>query len=327
MSHKRKILLLAICLGWIISMPVFAATAELNEEAGTLPTSKFYFLKTWGEWTRMNILTIDKEKKAKLSLRFAEKRLAEMEALKEKGALDEKKATKLTGNYERLMDKVQGRIEEKKQKGDDDTSLSDNVIGKMSKHQEVLDRVEEKVPDNAKGAIKKAKTMSIRGEEKAMERILEAKKENKIDDKYTADKITQMVQELRKHLAQREEKLNKKESEGKDVSQAREELVKARTSLEKAQTHLANKEFTQAFEVLKQGKSYLSGMESLIEKLPAKEKIKEEIEKESSNGIKEKIKVEIEREGVKEKIKKEVETNNVKEKIEEKIKSEIKVER
>lgn len=292
-------------------MPVFAETLELSEKAGALPTSKFYFLKTWGEWTRMNILTMDKEKKAKLSLRFAEKRLAEMEALKEKGLLDEKKATNLTGNYERLMNKVQGRIEEKKQKGDDDTSLSDNVIGKMSKHQEILDRVEEKVPDNAKGAIKKAKIMSIKGEEKAIERILEAKKENKIDDKYTAEKITQMIQDLRKHIAQREEKLNKKESEGKDVSQAQEELVKARTSLERAQTHLTNKEFTQAFEALKQGKSYLSGIESLIEKIPAKEKIKEKIE----------------REGVREKIKKEVETNNVKEKIEEKIKSEIKVER
>lgn len=280
MINKRKILLMVICLGWLIVMPVFAETSELSEKAGTLPTSKLYFLKSWGEWTRMNILTVDKEKKAKLSLRFAEKRLAEMEALKEKGALDEKKATKLTGNYERLMDKVQGRIEEKKQKGDDDTSLSDNVIGKMSKHQEVLDRVEERVPDNAKGAIKKAKTMSIKGEEKAMERILEAKKENKIDDKYTAEKIIQMIHDLRKHLAQREEKLNKKESEGKDVSQAREELVKAKTSLEKAQTHLVNKEFIQAFEVLKQGKSYLSGVESLIDKIPAKEKIEEKIKSE-----------------------------------------------
>lgn len=343
MGHKEKLFILLPMLAILLfSQPVFADTSDLTEKSGMLPTSKLYFLKTWGEWARVNVLTLNKEKKAELYLKFAEKRLAELDKLKENGTLDEKQTEKLTKKYELLVDRVENHIEKKKEKNEDDTEIASKVTEKMTKHQKVLRGVRDRVPESAKKAIDNAREVSSKGEEKAMERLLERKTKNKDDDKFTAEKIRAMITDLKKHIDQREDKLNKWEAEGKDVTLSRQELGKARSSLRQAEEYIANKEYRKAYDVIRQGKQYISGLERFVddlEKMPKviddkkvetlKEKVKDEFEKNKlEERIKEKVKegvkeIEVKRE-LKEKVKtgaREVETKNtIEEKVREKIK-------
>lgn len=298
MKYQKKLFILLPMLAILLfSWPALADTNDLTEKPGILPTSKIYFLKTWGEWVKINILTIDKEKKAELNLKFAEKRLAEMDKLKEQGKLDERQAEKLTNKYERLISKVESRIEQKTKSEDENASIVDKVSEKMMKHQEVLSKVRESVPEPAKKAIDRAKEVSMKGEEKAMERLLEYQEVNKDDGKFAAEKTNRMIIELRKHIKQREEKLNKWEQEGKDVSLSRQELAKAKAALNQAQDYLNNKEYRKAYDALKQGKQYLSGLEHLVddlEKIPVVKKIKRETEeRELKQKIESRVKNEI----------------------------------
>lgn len=306
--QKRLFLLIVVCLGLLVFKPILADTDDLTEKPGILPTSKLYFLKTWGEWAKVNILTFDRDKKAELRLEFAEKRLTELNELKDQGKLDDKQSERLTNSYEKLISKVEDRIERierKKEIGGDDSSLADKVSEKMIQHQDVLNKVRDNVPEPAKKAIDKAKQVSLKGEEKAMERLLEHKTENKEgDDKFTAGKISRMIVELQRHISQKQEKLNKWEGEGKDVSLSRQELEKAKTALNQTQDYLNNKEYRKAYDALKHGKQYLSGLEHLIddlEKMPIINKVKQEIEE---RGLKQKIE---------DKIKSEVKDNTTKE--------------
>lgn len=311
---KRLFLLTIICLGLLVFRPVLADTSDLTEKPGILPTSKLYFLKTWGEWAKVNILTFNKDKKAELNLKFAERRLAELKELEEQGKLDDNQTTKLTDKYQKLIDRVGNHIEKKKEKGEDDTAIDDKVSEKMIKHQDVLSKVRDNVPEPAKKAIDKAKDVSLKGEEKAMERLLERKAESKDDDKFTAEKISKMIVELQKHISQKQEKLNKWEQEGKDVSLSRQELEKAKTALNQARDYLNNKEYRKAYNAIKQGKQYLSGLEHFtdkLEKMPVINKVKQEIEE---RGLKQKIENEIKSEvkdsTIKEKLKSKIETRN-----------------
>lgn len=296
--------------------PVFADTSDLSEKPGTLPTSKFYFLKSWGEWARMNILTINKEKKAKLSLRFAEKRLAEMDALKEKDKLDEKQTEKLTKKYQSLMDKVERHMEKKNEKGEDDTVVVGEVSEKMTKHQRFFDDIRENVPEPSKQAIEKSKEKSLEGEKKAVETLIGYAKDNKSGDgeTFTAQKIKDMILELRKHIEQREGKLLKWEQEGKDISASKAELDKAKNSLTQAQIYLDNKEFKKAFESIREGKGFLSGLEKYIDKIKSETEIKEKIKENSTlkslkEKVEDKVKGEVKRE-VKEEVKSKVDTTS-----------------
>lgn len=316
MLSTRKIILIIFCLGWLMAGPVFADTSDLSEKPGTLPTSKFYFLKSWGEWARMNILTINKEKKAKLSLRFAEKRLVEMDALKEKDKLDEKQTEKLTKKYQSLMDKVERHMEKKNEKGEDDTVVVSEVSEKMTKHQRFFDDIRENVPEPSKQAIEKSKEKSLEGEKKAVETLIGYAKDNKSGDgeTFTAQKIKDMILELQKHIEQHEAKLSKWEQEGKDISASKAELDKAKNSLTQAQIYLDNKEFKKAFESVREGKGFLSGLEKYIDKIKSETEIKEKIKENSTlkslkEKVEDKVKGEVKRE-VKEEVKSKVDTTS-----------------
>lgn len=315
MKYQKKLFILLPMLTILLfSRPALADTNDLNEKPGILPTSKLYFLKTWGEWAKVNILTFDKDKKTELRLEFAEKRLTELNELKDQGKLDDKQSERLTNSYEKLISKVEDRIERKKEIGGDDSSLADKVSEKMIQHQDVLNKIRDNVPEPAKKAIDKAKEVSMKGEEKAMERLLEHQEVNKDDGKFTAEKTSRMIIELRKHIKQREEKLNKWEQEGKDVSLSRQELEKAKATLNQAQDYLNNKEYRKAYNAIRQGKQYLSGLEHFtdeLEKIPVINKVKQEIEEHSlKDKIENKVRNEIKDNTIKEELKLKVETRN-----------------
>ncbi len=84
---KLGILSLVIALVMVFAIPTGGFAAEATEaetlpEAGMAPDSSFYFMERWGE--RISLaFTFNAESKVQKSLRYAEERLAEAEAMAE----------------------------------------------------------------------------------------------------------------------------------------------------------------------------------------------------------------------------------------------------
>lgn len=133
-----------------------------------LPDNPLYFAKTGWEKVR-SAFTFNNVTKAKYQIILVEKRIAEASALIRKGK--NKLAEKNIQRYEAQVDKVLARVEKLKEKGKDVESLITKLTENTLRHQEVLSRVYEKVPEQAKEAIQRAMEASKRGHERAKEAI------------------------------------------------------------------------------------------------------------------------------------------------------------
>lgn len=152
--------------------PTVTEAPTETEDPGILPDSPFYFLKT--VWEKIQeFLTLDPLKKAELHLRFAQRRLEETQKMCEKGKC---------GIAEKWLERFQEKIEiatrsaERAQEaGRDVTALVEKLQENLARQQAVLDRVIEKAPEPAKGALLKAKENSARGINQAIESITKEK--------------------------------------------------------------------------------------------------------------------------------------------------------
>lgn len=147
------------------------APAE-TEDPGILPDSPFYVLKTLWENVQ-EFLARDPLKKAELHLKFAQRRLAETQKMCEKGKC---------GIAERWLERFQVKIQKAtwaaqkaQEKGKDVAALVEKLQANLERQQAVLDKVLEKVPEPARGAILKAKENSARGINQAIESITKEK--------------------------------------------------------------------------------------------------------------------------------------------------------
>lgn len=68
---------------FLTAVVLISAVSILSENKATLPDSQWYFLKTSGEWIRVNVLTFSAIEKQQLHLEYASRRLEEAIALKE----------------------------------------------------------------------------------------------------------------------------------------------------------------------------------------------------------------------------------------------------
>src|SRR3989344_2770287 len=161
---------LALLLVVAFSLPVSTLAAE---ESGIKPGSFFYGFVTTFE--KINLFfTFSPEKKAEKALKYAEKRLAEAEAV----AGDENSEavkTAISGYEKNIALAAQAS---KKVKDETKAENLFNLIAEnTSKHQEVLADVLTKVPEEAKEAITKAIEVSRKGQEEALQKIAELKHE------------------------------------------------------------------------------------------------------------------------------------------------------
>jgi len=169
-----------------------SAPALAAEEAGIKPGSFFYGFVTTFE--KINLFfTFSPEKKAEKALRYAEKRLAEAEAVADEENSDAVK-TAISG-YEKNI----ALAAEASKKVKDETKAENllNLIAEnTSKHQEVLADVLSKVPDEAKEAITKAIEASKKGQEEALKQVAELKSE--------VEQLKKEIEELKKQATERE---------------------------------------------------------------------------------------------------------------------------
>src|SRR3989344_4428674 len=145
------------------------AFAQTSEQSVVKPGSFFYGFVTTFE--KINLFfTFSPEKKAGKALKYAEKRLAEAEAVAGDKNSDAVK-TAISG-YETNI----ALAAEASKKVKDETKVENllNLIAEnTSKHQTILSDVLSKVPDEAREAITKAIEASKKGQEEALKQIQE----------------------------------------------------------------------------------------------------------------------------------------------------------
>nr|MCK4929905.1 DUF4382 domain-containing protein [Nanoarchaeota archaeon] len=172
---KQKIMLLGLLIllvsmtGVLAQEPeLISAEPELEVEAGTLPGNLFYGLDKAIEKIRL-AFTFGNVKKAKLHMRFAEERLAELKVMVGKGKpeyIDD-----LVQEHDEELQEAQEEIDKAAAKGKSVEEVATHVAEMTYKHILVLERVLGKVPEQAKEHIQHAINASIRGNIQAVESI------------------------------------------------------------------------------------------------------------------------------------------------------------
>jgi bisphosphoglycerate-dependent phosphoglycerate mutase len=162
----KKLFVITVLVILLLSSPVMAQ--ELAKP-WLLPDNSFYPLQRAIERIQL-MLTFDSESRAKLHLQFAERRLAELNETIARAKFQY--VEKIRADYESEMNETEKEINRTVALGRNATALAEHVSNVTYKHVLVLERVLEKVPDQAKPAIERAMNVSIKGHEIAVARIL-----------------------------------------------------------------------------------------------------------------------------------------------------------
>ena len=171
MKTKFLVFFIGICL--FASFNFAQAQGVELPDPGLTPDSPFYFLERIVEGIG-TFFTFGDLKKAERHTALAAERLAEAQAMAEKGKSG--LVEKTLKRYEMQLQNSIARAEKAQAKGKNTEKVMEVVamVGKAtSKHPEVLAEVYEKVPEDAKPAIENAMKVSIKGHEKAVEVLKE----------------------------------------------------------------------------------------------------------------------------------------------------------
>lgn len=231
----KKIIPLVLILSFLISVPMAGADTnevasntntgwEELEDPGRLPDSNMYWLKTWWENVQL-FFTFDDIKKAEKQMDFANRRMLELQKLCEKGKCE--LAQKLAPRFEEKIRKTTEKLEEANEKGKDVQALIEKLESNQERHQEVLLKVYDQVPEEAKEAILQAMENSQKGIENAIENIQKDPRELK----EFKEKIEKKVKEVLN-----EQEINKGKAKVNDIKEKLEEKglfnIKVETTVE-----------------------------------------------------------------------------------------------
>lgn len=133
---------------------------------GILPDHPLYFLKEIRDRILETFIS-DPLKKAEFYLLMADKRLNNGLFLLEKGKID--LAEKNLVQSEKYLDQALNTVQKAKEAGKNTDPLISRLSLATLKHQEVLDEILEKVPDQAKPGIRQALEKSQKGMEQVRE--------------------------------------------------------------------------------------------------------------------------------------------------------------
>ena len=163
----KKIILITILSFLSLSFGIQVSAQETDlPSPGLLPDSPFYFLEIIAEEI-VTFFTFGDLKKAERYATLAAERLAEVQAVVEKGKPEF--AEKTLARYEMQLENSMARAEKARNKGQNVEEIMTRVGKATSKHLEVLAEVGEKIPEDARPAIENAMKASIKGHTKAVE--------------------------------------------------------------------------------------------------------------------------------------------------------------
>jgi len=174
----KKFFLILGVLFLVFSFSLSSARAEVVAETnlpapGILPDSPFYFFKTF--WESVNLaLTFNPVAKTEKMMHFAEKRLAEAQALVEKGKDD--LAEKVLAKYRKQVSAVVQKAQKLSGQGEKADQALSKVTEKALKHEEVLTDLYKKLPPQAQPAVAAALEASMKGQQEAFQALSEREK-------------------------------------------------------------------------------------------------------------------------------------------------------
>lgn len=243
---------------------------EVDDElptAGVSPNSLLYGLDRAMERVGM-ALTFDKAKRAEKSLMHAEERLAEVKAMVQAGKMDQ--AEKARNFHETALEDVEKNLEEIESDGEESKAesalkkviaLQDKLEAHQGKvtavHLNILERQSETMTEdqlaNLEEVFSKIEDRTDQAEQKLIQRKENIKTKYKVLSDMTDEELEKKVNEIETELQEnREERVQQRlkqaegilertreriaeaETNGQDVSQAREILSKAEAQLEQA---------------------------------------------------------------------------------------------
>jgi len=143
---------------------VLAQEIELPDP-GLTPDSAFYFLERITEGIG-TFFTFGDLKKAERYAELANERIAEVQAVVEKGKIEA--AEKALKRYEYQLAEALARAERARIKGESIAEVTEIIAQGAGKCVLVLEEVLDKVPEQAKESVKKAKEVSMNGQKDAL---------------------------------------------------------------------------------------------------------------------------------------------------------------
>ena len=218
MKHRIFRMALAGCL--LVSSLLLSGTAAYADD-GQLPKpritpdSPFYLFDNWGKNIGL-FFAFSPEAKARKALEYAEERLAEAQAMA--GENKTKEMTQAADDYDRFMNIVNEKAEQARQQGASD-NISEKVALATVRDLSVLDKIEDRIPEQAKEAIDHAREVSTNGQINALRALANSRPERALDissdyiekqmerarakasENVTSEKVTANVEEALKQAA------------------------------------------------------------------------------------------------------------------------------
>jgi len=227
---KKIILLIILLLLFSFGAKTLAQDTALPSP-GFTPDSPFYFFDTLAK--RINLFFIfSSEKKAEKAIEYAEERLAEVKAMAEKNKVE---ATETANQgYQDFLGLANQKTQEAKEEGKEIGNLAILITEKTLKHQEILVEVFERVPEEAKTAIKKAIEVSQRGSEQAVQAVTGTNKEELVQRiEVTKTIAEERIRALEEKLERAEERIKQLEEQlkEKEIPEVGAEEVEVKPSI------------------------------------------------------------------------------------------------
>jgi len=162
--YKRRFNMVAIIVAVVLAISALGGGTAYASQ-GSLPGDVLYPVKLGTEQARL-VLAANDVDKAELYLTFATSRVEEMTALVERGRPE--KVDIAVNGYDKAMAMATQKMEAASGKGLGIADISESVGEATSNHLSTLDEVYERVPDEAKPAIERAREVSMNGQENTL---------------------------------------------------------------------------------------------------------------------------------------------------------------
>ncbi|MBU2509596.1 hypothetical protein KKE33_04445 [Patescibacteria group bacterium] len=197
-----------------LAMFLFAGVAQAQTDTlpdpGMLPDNPLFILKDWSEKIG-TFFTFDDEKKAERFLKLSERRLAEADAMREKGKPEI--AERHMVKYQEQLEHALAKAEKAKENGKNMDAVLTRLSEATLRHEEHMAEVYERAPEKAQKGLERAMEMSARGHVRAMQAI---RKENQ-------EQVKERVMEKRRIVEQKFKAMRQRGANVPDITEIEDE--------------------------------------------------------------------------------------------------------
>ncbi|MFC2019337.1 DUF5667 domain-containing protein [Chloroflexota bacterium] len=220
------ILALTLCF----SGAAYAQEAEATlPDPGTTPDSPFYFMDKWGKQISL-AFTFNAEEKAQKSLRYADERMAEIDAMMVQNKV--KEATQAANEYQNCLQTATRNMERAKLKGAD---VSGKMVLMAERHLAVANRISANASEEAKAVLTQTRERARVSQETALKNMAQGDPEKaahlnlQLIERQLNRILVQSEDPEAEGIQQRMEEYNRLGNLGEEISQIAKGLGKETT--------------------------------------------------------------------------------------------------